>query len=415
MKIAFATFLTLLALVFCTVMQPAAVAQSDTLVFGGAAFGTDAYVGSTVLSGKTAFVTLGDCSTTTGQHKTNNIAAVNQPPLFTTGAIKTAVATSTTMSQASAHAQQVGALSGLITADDITAVSGTMDQNGTLKVSATGSSFTNLVVAGQKIQGTPDPNTKIDLPGLGYVILNEQHSKSTDSSAKLVVNMIHVFVTQANALKIPKGAQVIVAEAESNLEIAKIAALDGFSYGSSAHVGTKVISGRSAQEIMPCLGTNGEIRDNTTAGVHVPKILTTGTVKDTVRGTISSSTVTEETTSNINGASLVQGLLTAKVIKAESNASVTEGDKFKFSDTGSRFVGLTVAGHRNIHDNVPPNTKVEISGLGTLWLHRVIQTDSYIEVRMIELVVTQKNTFGIAVGTDVRVANAHTSLDTNHR
>jgi hypothetical protein len=32
---------------------------------------------------------------------------------------------------------------------------------------------------------------------------------------------------------------------------------------------------------------------------------------------------------------------------------------------------------------------------------------------MVELVVTHKNTFGIAVGTDVRVADAHVSLDTN--
>ena len=98
-----------------------------------------------------------------------------------------------------------------------------------------------------------------------------------------------------------------------------------------------------------------------------------------------------------------------------SSQCACSSDQPPIDEGGMRFLGLKVAGHRNIHDNVPPNTKVEISGLGTLWLHRVIQTDSYIEVRMIELVVTQKNTFGIAVGTDVRVANAHTSLDTNHR
>jgi hypothetical protein len=76
-------------------------------------------------------------------------------------------------------------------------------------------------------------------------------------------------------------------------------------------------------------------------------------------------------------------------------------------------VGLKVSGHPGIHDNVPPNTKVKISGLGTLWLHRVIQTDNYIEVRMVELIVTQANKYGIAVGTEVRIADAHVSLHTN--
>ena len=414
MKSFLATFLTFMALVFCVgVTQQVALAQSSTLVFGGSAFGTDAFVGTTVLSGKTAFVTLGNCSTTVGAQVTNSVASVNVPPLFTTGAVNTAAVTSATMSQASSRVQQVSALSGLISADNIMAVSMTTDHNGTLQVSAAGSFFTNLVVAGNKIHGTPAPNTKIDLSGFGYVILNEQRSHITGPTAKLTVNMIHVFVTEENILKIPKGAQVIVADAVSELQLAQNAALDGFSYGSSAHLGKTFISGRSALEVMPCLGTDGEIRENTTAGVKVPKILSTGTVKDTVQGTVSSTSTVGQTTSSVNGSNLVSGLLTAKVIKADANATTTDGGKFSFSDKGSKFLGLKVSGHPEIHDNVPPNTKVEISGLGVLWLHRVIRTSSYIEVRMVELVVTQKNKFGIAVGTDVRVADAHVSLDTN--
>lgn len=160
-----------LALAFCVgITQQSALAQS-TLVFGGAAYGTDAFVSNKVLSGKTAFVTLGDCSTKVGAHVTNTAGSVNVPPLFTTGAINTSATTSTNMSQSSSHVQQLDSLSGLITADNIVAASSTSDQNGNLQVSAAGSAFTNLVVAGQKIQRTPAPNTKVDLPRLGYVIL----------------------------------------------------------------------------------------------------------------------------------------------------------------------------------------------------------------------------------------------------
>ena len=403
---------SLLALAFCIgITQQAALAQS-TLVFGGTAFGTDAFVSNKVLSGKTSFVTLGDCSTKVGEHVTNTAGSVNEPPLFTTGAIKTSATTSKNMSQSSSHVQQLDGLSSLITADNIVAASSTSDQNGTLQVSAAGSSITNLVIAGQKIQGTPDPNTKVDLPGLGYVILNEQLSTIKSPTAKLTVNMIHIFVTEINSFKIPKGAQIIVADAHSDIEIAENAALDGFAYGTKAQFAHTILSGRSALEVMPCLGTNGEVRQNTTAGVNVPKILKTGAVKDTVKGTISSGSA-GETTSTVNGSNLVGGILIAKVIKADANAVAAGAEKFTFNDTGSKFAGLKVSGHPEINDNVAPNTKVRIAGLGTLWLHRVIKTDSYIEVRMVELVVSETNKYGIKVGTDVRVATAHVSLDIN--
>ena len=128
---------------------------------------------------------------------------------------------------------------------------------------------------------------------------------------------------------------------------------------------------------------------------------------------MSSDSSVGETTSTVHGSNLASKLLTAKVIKADANASTTDGITFTFSDTGSKFVGVKVSGHPEINDNVPPNTKVKISGLGTLWLHRVIEGNNYIEVRMVELIVTQANTFGIAVGTDVRIADAHVSLHTN--
>jgi hypothetical protein len=43
----------LLALAFCTSTTQLALAQSATLVFGGSAYGTHAFVGNTVLSGRT--------------------------------------------------------------------------------------------------------------------------------------------------------------------------------------------------------------------------------------------------------------------------------------------------------------------------------------------------------------------------
>jgi uncharacterized repeat protein (TIGR01451 family) len=57
---------------------------------------------------------------------------------------------------------------------------------------ATGTTFVNLVIGGQPFEGSPDPNTVIDLQ-LARVILNEQHPAADGRG--IVVNAIHVVST----------------------------------------------------------------------------------------------------------------------------------------------------------------------------------------------------------------------------
>src|SRR5204862_7424772 len=63
---------------------------------------------------------------------------------------------------------------------------------------ADGSTLTDLVVAGTQVtsgDGTVEPNTRMDLPGTGYVVLNEQiPSGDGVTSSGLTVNMIHVYL-----------------------------------------------------------------------------------------------------------------------------------------------------------------------------------------------------------------------------
>jgi hypothetical protein len=99
--------------------------------------------------------------------------------------------------------------------------------------------------------------------------------------------------------------------------------------------------------------------------------------------------------------------VTATVIKADVKAT---GNPPAFGDTSS-FLGLTVAGHPGIGDNVPPNTKLSLAGLGTLWLHRQIKTANKITVIMVQLIVTSpSNPAGLKVGTTVNVAYAQASV-----
>lgn len=116
--------------------------------------------------------------------------------------------------QSTAHLENVNVLNGLIRAETVIAatsswVSGTTGRN------ALGSSFTNLVISGVP-QGSaeyvPAPNTRVDLPGVGYVVLNEQIASGT---AGITVNMIHVVLR--DALTGVTTGEIIVASASSSV------------------------------------------------------------------------------------------------------------------------------------------------------------------------------------------------------
>ena len=88
-------------------------------------------------------------------------------------------------------------------------------KNGERFSSAQGTQFAGLKVAGVAVSVPVPPNTRIDLAGVGYVIVNEQKLPAAGSTAKTQVNGLHVFVTQNNTFGLPVGTEIIVAHADS--------------------------------------------------------------------------------------------------------------------------------------------------------------------------------------------------------
>ena len=102
----------------------------------------------------------------------------------------------------------VNILNGLITADGVVAMATSTigDAN------AEGSSLGNLIVNGVQVDD-PAPNTRITLPGVGFVVLNEQ----IPTSGGMTVNMIHV-VLQQTALGLTRTTgNIIVGSATSSV------------------------------------------------------------------------------------------------------------------------------------------------------------------------------------------------------
>ncbi|MCX6397376.1 MAG: hypothetical protein NTV23_12880 [Propionibacteriales bacterium] len=90
----------------------------------------------------------------------------------------------------------------------------------------TGTSLVGLSVLGIPIAGTPAPNTTIALPGIGFIVLNEQfcdngaavsHTCTASGHTGLTVRAVRVVVTVANnLLGLTPGVELIVAEAHAD-------------------------------------------------------------------------------------------------------------------------------------------------------------------------------------------------------
>nr|MBA3524601.1 hypothetical protein [Geodermatophilaceae bacterium] len=225
-----------------TTMAPApltsASAADPGFGYQGSAFGSSVTVLGTVESAPTAQISFG-CGTPAGLDRTATSAGISVPPsLASTGVITTTGSTSASPIQSKTTAQvaSVNVLGGLITANTLTSVSVSSKGSNGFATSAAGTTFVGLQVLGLPVLLGPAPNTRIDLPGVGFVILNEQSGSVTANSAALRVTSLRAKVTQANLLGFAIGTEVVIAQAFSQLTAPAGGFLGGFAYGTAAQV-----------------------------------------------------------------------------------------------------------------------------------------------------------------------------------
>jgi hypothetical protein len=387
----------------------------QTVLYRGSAYGVYAHLGDTVVAGPTASAALQQpCGTNQNNLLvTGTSAGVNLPPLVVAGVTNTSASTSilpTMASQTISDVLSLNLLAGAVTADEMKSVSTTsLDANG-FHVSSAGTNFTNLRILGLPYNGQPAPNTHVDLPLLGYVVLNEQTSFLNNNEADLTVNMVHIVITVDNLLGIPVGTELVISSASSGMVRAFApAVITGLAYGTQVILAGGIVSSSPTAPVnLPCYGTAGQTITNSLASVNLAGILSSGTVTNTGKSALLFPYSTGTMTTHVEGLNLLSGLVGVSALSGRVDGTIAgTGGVFKTA-TGT-FVGLTVAGHPEIGDLVPYNTSVDILGLGTLYLKRVLRHDhnpSNIEIRMVELVVNQTNSYGLPIGADVIVGSA---------
>ena len=129
----------------------------------------------------------------------------------TTGAVDS----KKTGTQSTSELEDVSVAGGAITADIVTAVATSYLGQFSGGSESEGSGFTNLTVNGVAVATDVAPNTRVNLPGVGYAILNEQAPSGDGlTSSGITVNMIHVVLQ--NALGLTTG-EIIIGSASSSV------------------------------------------------------------------------------------------------------------------------------------------------------------------------------------------------------
>jgi hypothetical protein len=313
--------------------------------------------------------------------------------------------------QSTSRATNISALGGRITVGSLQAVA-TMNATSTsIQASPEGSAITGLRVNG--IARSVGRSARIGVPGFGYVqFYNVQLYGDGVNLRGVRVDMMRIVITRENNLKIPVGSVLTAAHAEFGYQRQEtrgvVSAAAWGSEATSSSTTVKNAMGRSAPAYLVCLSKGTATGGNRVNGTTVPTVLSTDGITNAVSGAVSTTSATSTAISRLENVNFMNGVLTADVIRGVAKVTLdSAGGKTSFA--GSKFVNLRVLG-RLVGDDVAPNTKFTIPGLGTLTLYSTQAShdsdDATAVVIMVLLNVNLANAHGIPVGTQYRLARA---------
>ncbi|HKU67306.1 MAG TPA: choice-of-anchor P family protein [Candidatus Baltobacteraceae bacterium] len=397
--------------------------------FGGFANGSayaahvtvDTGVGVHAIAGPLAPVSLG--CLTGNKSAYNSVASVALKPYLVSGTAADALSasySSTTGSQVSTSTiQSVSLLNGLIKATTVKAEANSTASAGSATSNETGSQLAGLVVAGTPISVMPAPNTKITLANLGYVVLNEVYGLSNNAvaangtrSTAINVNMIHVYVTSANALGIAVGTQIIVASAHSAFTVPPAPFAENataYSLYAKGYAGN--LNATSGPWAIASISCNSFSDTNRLASATTP-VGSLGTMVNTTSANVSSTTTTVNASSDTASVNAIHGLVTAQALDAK--AKVTRSGSVFGRSASLTFTSLKVGG-TSISASVAPNTRVTIANLGYAIVNdqagSVTTAGVYEEIDAVVVHVTTANSYGLPIGATIIVGHARAGIN----
>lgn len=372
-----------------TIVTPAQVSTG----FSGTAYSSYIFNSDKSLtSGPTSNSAVG-CTGSTGRTSTNTAAQVIVPAVGSVGTATTSVKTllSTTGKRIEGQSIIAGAnlLGGLITAGTITSESSAEKNTAGIFTGMNRTTIASLQVLGVPVAVNPAANTVIDLKlpllgSIGTITLNGQEKRVVNGNYQVSTTALRVQILKAGLSGIKAGTEIRLGVSTVKLTPPQAGYLTGAGFSTRVLLSSGLI-GSGPSSYVPVKCTGGTSAANVAGGI-IPGLSSAGAFTTTTTGVLTpepKSTVTN----TIAGLTVLNGVVQADAIKAETSARRALADgKVTLTDTSS-FVNLRITGLPAINDAVAPNTVIQVPGLGQVTLHKVSKSSTAITVTMIEIVL----------------------------
>jgi hypothetical protein len=236
---------------------------------------------------------------------------------------------------------------------------------------------------------TPKANTKLGVPGLGFIVLNWQTSHKGTEGAWSAAAAVLIHSTVKNQF-LPKGATVAVGLAKAEVGGPANALVRGQAYGTQVKVGNLVKSSPTSLQYT-CMGTGGREVEVGVANVTVPNLAKVRGVNTTKYGKIGKGQTTVWFDSKVAGAQIGSGATAIKVGAVTSRAVATKvNGQYRFA-TDSRVLSLVV-GNRVIPVPQAPNKTIDIVGIASITFNKVVRHGNNISVTALVINIKGLNT-----------------------
>lgn len=407
-----------LALVLALVgLQAPAQAADAKWGYVATAAGTTIKAGSgLVISNQTAQSAI--TGTAVPNTSKQSVATVEAKGVVRTGAVETSATakavTGGTEVKSWARTAGVNVLNGLITADAVESHLTTIARpDGTL-TSTGGTRLVGIKIAGINLPVDIPKNYTVTIPNIATVTLNAyaNHSASGGTASQGWALGVALLRSQGT---VPSGATIIVNPMYQTVIPATptAAGLTGHAYGTKAvaKVGDSVTVEAPATAMLrtPPGGSGGKTLRNTTLGVNVPGVLSTGAVESTSTSSRFGTNELDADVRNTNELARVNvlaGLVTADAIKVTAHSRRVNGTCS--GSASMTLVNLKVGG-TTIPLNVAPNTTIKVGDLAKVVVNQQIRQGCGTLARGVYITLL-KPQGELPVGAEIEVAKAATGI-----
>lgn len=337
---------------------------------------------------------------------TNSGPAVQLGPLVGSGTAQSMITVTRTSSsdtvQVSEDIHGLTILGGLIKADGLHAlVTSTATPTGA--TSTSNASFSGLTVAGLPVNSNPAPNTKLNLLGLGSIILNEQSGPFNGANTtRITVVMMDIRISLLNGLGFPVGSRIIIGVANSASQPSAVGAT---AYGFYAHAlsGSTPSVGPLATAAVSCSGGSSTATANATS---VPSVGNVGNETSSASGQITPTSANAKSSDSTSALNLLSGLIQANQVTTTANAA--------WNGTGTSS-GSTVFQNGTVNgvplpSNPAPNTRINLPRLGFVIVNEQSGSSNASgaseTVIGLDINITVTNSLGLPLGARIIVSRS---------